>query len=521
MNFDILKMLNPDVYEHPVSRIQLIETHISWVILTGDYAYKIKKPVNFGFLDFSTLQKRQQYCKQEVRLNRRLTTNIYIAVIHISIQQQKLKIGQGKAIEYGIKMKQFAQSAQLDNMLAAGQLETHHIDAIALMIARFHLDIQTADKSTTYGEPESLFQPVMENFKQITEQLENLKYKNILTKLLNWSKSQFEQLEGIFQSRKQQGFIRECHGDLHLRNLVWLGDKNTIEPDKGPMAFDCIEFNENLRWIDVISEVAFLVMDLHDRKQTKLANRFLNSYLELTGDYSGLVILPFYLSYRAMVRAKVAILRLRQPDIDTTDKKLLLKEFETYLELAQSYIQRSTPKLIIMRGVSASGKSTISQQLVDKLGAIRLRSDVERKRLVSEPEKQNKSVQINKGLYSEKVTEQTYAKLLELADSLMRAGFSVIIDAAFLQHQQRKPFQQLAERLNVRYFIVETTAPAKVLRRRIVQRKNNVSDADLNVLEYQLKNWEPLLTEEISKTLSINSLETLQIGRIIKNVSAS
>ena len=266
-----------------------------------------------------------------------------------------------------------------------------------------------------------------------------------------------------------------------------------------------IDFNEKLRWIDVISEVAFLVMDLHDRKQPKLANHFLNSYLEVTGDYASLTLLPFYLCYRAMVRAKVAILRLQQPGLDATDKTLLFDEFESYLELAKNYHQQAPAKLIIMHGVSASGKSTVSRQLVDILGAIRLRSDVERKRLVSGALQNNASDNINSGLYSEKVSKQTYAKLLELAEQLIRNGFSVIVDAAFLQHKQREPFQNLAESLNIPFFIVETTAPAEVLRQRIVQRKNDVSDADLSVLEYQLENLQQLSKKE---AIGINFLVT-------------
>jgi len=515
MKFDISKMLHADVYDHPVQSLELIETHISWVVLTGEVAYKIKKPVNFGFLDFSTLVRRKHYCEQELKLNQRLTTNIYIEVVGILEQHNKLLVGKTDGIEYAIKMKQFPQAAQLDNMLAAGVLNVGHMDAIATLIADFHQRIDVAEKDSTYGTPESLYQPVEENFSQIKQQLDTAKYDQILAELTQWSESTFSHLTTVFTQRKQQGYIRECHGDMHLRNMLWLEDDSIEGSTKGPMAFDCIEFNENLRWIDVISEVAFLVMDLQDRKQFKLANRFLNSYLEKTGDYAGLSILPFYLCYRAMVRAKVAILRLHQAGLSEKDKIQLFEEFETYLKLANGYSQLKKEKLIIMRGVSASGKSTVSQLLVDELGAIRLRSDVERKRLMNVDKSQSASDKINTGLYSQGVSEKTYARLLSLASQVITSGFTVIVDAAFLKHQQRKDFQALAERLAIQYIIVEMTAPEETLKQRIVARKNDVSDADLEVLEFQLNNWTPLHTDEVSNCISTNVEETENIVKKI------
>ena len=521
MKFDISKMLHADVYDHPVKAIELIETHISWVVLTGDYAYKIKKSVNFGFLDFSTLAKRQHYCKQEVKLNSRLTTNVYIDIVSISKKHNKLLISNTDVIEYAIKMRQFPQSAQLDNMLAAGQLNVSHVDAISKLVAEFHQSAQVADETSPFGDPEAVYRPVAENFNQIKQQLTTKVYDDILTELNLWSDSTFNHLKTVFTQRKRQGFIRECHGDMHLRNLVWLGDRTKLEIDKGPMAFDCIEFNESLRWIDVISEVAFLVMDLQDRKQFQLANRFINSYLERTGDYAGLSILPFYLCYRAMVRAKVAILRLQQEGLSEEEKIQLFEEFETYLELAKDYSHPPKVKLIIMRGVSASGKSTVSQLLVDNLGAIRLRSDVERKRLDDADKSQRVPNKINTGLYSENISEKTYAKLLLLASQTIEAGFNVIVDAAFLKYEQRKDFQILAKSLGIEFIIVELTAPVETLKQRIIARKNDVSDADLEVLEFQLKNWEPLHKEEKLNTISANNLKPEEIIKLIDSLAFS
>jgi len=516
MAFNITSMLKPAVYNHPVNNIELIETHISWVILTGEFAYKIKKPVNFGFLDFSTLEKRKQFCEQELALNSRLAPEIYLDVVAINGTRNKPCIsGSGETFEYAVKMAQFPQSAQLDNMLSAGKLEFKHMIALARMTADFHQTNNIANDTSEYGDKNSVYQPVEENFIQIDEHLDTAPYADMLSTLSQWSKSESVRLQAVFEQRKKNNFIRECHGDMHLRNLIWLNDR--------PMAFDCIEFNPALRWIDVLSEIAFLVMDLQDRQQYRLANQFLNSYLEFTGDYAGLSILPFYLCYRALVRAKVCALRLEQKNITADEVKKSRVELESYLKLAITYTQLPKPKIIIMRGLSASGKSTVSQKLLDDIGAIRIRSDVERKRLFETTSKKDASGEvgksINTGIYSNDASQLTYAKLIELTSMTIQAGYSVIVDAAFLRREQRMPFQQLAQQLDVPFVIMEITAPAKLLRRRISQRKNDVSDADLAVLEHQLTNWQPLHEEEISTAVRVDTSEPLDTALLIEKLN--
>jgi len=504
-------MLQPEAFDHPVTEIKLIETHISWVILTGDFAYKIKKPVDFGFLDFSTLDKRRDFCEQELHLNRRLASGIYLDIVSIAGNEDKPRVsGEGEVLEYAVKMTQFPQSAQLDNMLAAGTLTTDHIDAFARMTADFHQAIEIADSTVDFGNSDFVYQPVEENFVQIDQHIDTAPYGTALKKLKQWSQSEFTKLDNTFRQRKHDGFIRECHGDMHLRNMVWLNEQ--------AMAFDCIEFNAALRWIDVISEIAFLVMDLQDRQQPQLANRFLNGYLEITGDYAGLSVLPFYLSYRAMVRAKVNALRLEQKDISADESEQLRNAFESYLELAATYSQQAQPQLIIMRGMSASGKSTVSQQLVDAIGAIRIRSDIERKRIFDYLPTEDTTDDIDKGIYSAQASQQTYARLQELCTQIIKSGYSVIVDAAFLKHEQRTPFQILAEELAVSYNIMEVTAPAEVLRKRITERAHDVSDANLAVLEHQLSNWQALSDSERSSLITIDTTEPVDIDKLVDKV---
>lgn len=517
MIFDIKKMLSPDVFDHPVEHIELIETHISWVVLTGDFAYKIKKPVNFGFLDFSTLAKRKECCEQELELNNRLAADIYLDVVAItgSVDEPRIS-GSGTAFEYAVKMLQFPQSAQLDNMLAGNALKLKHMDAIALMVADFHQSANITDDSMTFGDKDAVYQPVEENFRQIEEHLSTTEYSNHLKKLSRWSQSEWIQWQTVFEQRKANGFIRQCHGDMHLRNMLWLNNK--------PMAFDCIEFNAKLSWIDAISDIAFLIMDLLHHHQHELASRFLNRYLELTGDYAGLSVLPFYLCYRALVRAKVNALRMEQKDIPLDEKKKMIDEFKSYLELATRFTQRPTAKLIIMSGMSASGKSSISQLLLDKLGAIRIRSDIERKRLfgaLSTDNATNKvGKNINTGIYSAEASKLTYEKLIVLTSIIIKAGYSAIVDAAFLKHTQREPFQKLAEQLCVPYTILQISAPAEILRQRIMQRKNDISDADLTVLEHQLTNWQPLAEEEMNYAVDVDSSEPLDISQLTEKINS-
>jgi len=507
----IRSLLKPDVYEHPVTDIELIETHISWVILTGAYAYKIKKPIDLGFLDFSTLEKRLFCCNEELRLNSRLAAAIYLEVVAISGTPEKPSLqGAGTAIEYAIKMVQFPQQAQLDNMLANGELEKYHMDAIAELVAGFHTSTDVAADDSYFGDPEHVYQPVAENFTQIRQHLHSNKYDEQLDALEGWSKETFSSLKPVFEQRKQEGCIRECHGDMHLRNLVWFNGE--------PLAFDCLEFNPALRWIDTLSEVAFLVMDLQDRNEAELAQRFLNAYLEHCGDYQGMHVFHFYLAYRALVRAKVDAIRAGQPGIAEVDKHEAEEEFHAYLKLARSYTRLSKPRLIITRGMSASGKSTLTQPLLEYMGAIRIRSDVERKRLFGIPAGTGSAAGIDKGIYSAEAGIKTYEKLLQLANALLEAGITVIVDAAFLKYEQRRPFRELALNKRMPFIILAFSASAGTLRRRIQARTHDVSDADLSVLEHQLATAKPVHASELTNRIVIDTEKTFDTADLLDQI---
>jgi aminoglycoside phosphotransferase family enzyme/predicted kinase len=506
-------LLVPDYYNHPVTQFELIETHISWVILTGPYAYKIKKPINLGFLDFSTLAQRRHYCQEELRLNRRLAPDIYLDVILIRGTADLPRLGgTGEVIDYAVKMRQFPQAAQLDRLLQHGELRTEYLDAIADVVARFHLDIDIASDASQYGKPEQVWKPVAENFSQIRERETRKPALTQLDSLYDWSLTTFERLKPVFIQRKRDGFVRECHGDLHLRNIAWFEDK--------PLIFDCIEFNPDLRWIDIISDLTFLFMDLIDRGQSALAYRLLNRYLTQTGDYAGLAVLPFYFVYRAMVRAKVDRIRLSQTDVSTIERAVDEDEFAGYLHLANTFSSRPKPLLMITWGLSASGKTTVSDGLLEVMGAIRIRSDVERKRLAGIDFMTRAQADIAQGIYTPEMNQRTYAYLLAQTKTILEAGFSVIVDAAFLDVQQREPFAQLARQLQVPFVILQCVASASSLRQRICQRQGDASDADLAVLEHQLAHLRPLSTDESAYTIAIDTEKAIDLLPLVERINA-
>jgi len=507
-------MLNPALYDHPVSGIQLVETHISWVILTGDYAYKIKKPVNLHFLDFSTLEKRKFYCHEELRLNRRLAPDIYLDVVRITGRVDHPRLdGPGDAIEYAVKMVQFPQQAQLDRMLQRGALTKEHIDAIAAKAAAFHASIPEIPEASPFGAPDQVLAPMQENFSQIRQGNCNTGTSGILDRLSSWVDTMFEHIRPVLQQRKLSGCVRECHGDMHLRNIACLEDDIVM--------FDCIEFNENLRCIDVMSEIAFMVMDLDDRGHPELASRFLNRYLEHSGDYAGLAVLRFYLVYRALVRAKVDCIRAGQADIDAREKADTLDEYRSYLDLAERYISPPAPILMIMCGLSGTGKTHVSDGLLETMPAVRLRSDIERKRLHGYEQRADTASGVDSGIYSESATRRTYEYLQQQAGILLKSGYHTIVDAAFLKAWQRKLFHDLALPAGTAVIIIECTAPADVLRSRLqlrARQAQDASEADLQVLEHQLQTIEPLTQVETAQRLLVNTEGSVDIDAIVKSI---
>ncbi|HEV8552789.1 MAG TPA: AAA family ATPase [Casimicrobiaceae bacterium] len=501
-------LCRPAVFGPGCTRVERLETHISFVLLTGRYAYKIKKAVAFGFLDFTTLEARRTFCNEELRLNRRLAAALYLDVVPItgSIDAPVLG-GDGPVLEYAVKMREFPQDALASQILTRGELSAADIDALAAKVAAFHRAIGVATAGSAFGASGEVLRVARQNFAQLRPLLATVEEHDEIDALSAWTEQEHAARRGAFLRRRKEGFVRECHGDLHLNNIARIDGELTI--------FDCIEFNESMRWIDVMSEVAFTVMDLEDRRRADLAHRFLNAYLEQTGDYAGLAVLHFYLVYRALVRAKIARLRAAQLEAGAANRALHA-EYRGYVKLARRYARPPQPALVITHGLAGCGKTTLSQALLETIGAVRIRSDVERKRMHGVGALEHSRDGIDHRLYAAAATEATYRRLAALARHVVGAGFVAIIDATFLRRWQRDLFRDLATALGVAFVIIDFAARDATLRERVARRAaagTDASDADLAVLDYQLRTREPLAPEEQAFVVAYDAEAPLEQAR--------
>ncbi|MEX0829478.1 MAG: AAA family ATPase [Nitrospirales bacterium] len=510
----IERLKNPKSYLHPVEQVRLVETHISWVALTGSYAYKIKKPVKYSFVDFSTLERRRWFCEEEVRLNRRLAPEVYLGIVPITGSPAHPQIdGQGDPFEFAVKMKQFSSDQEVSDILASGEKADAYISQLADKIATFHAHLEKAGQDSPYGTLDMVWQPMKECLQEFPLHLLTQHSREFWTHIEQWAQQEWRNLSDVFLCRKQGGFVRECHGDLHLGNIALFEGKVCV--------FDALEFEPRLRWIDVLSEVAFLVMDLEKHGHLDLAFVFLNRYLEWTGDYEGLRIFRPYQVYRAVVRAKVGGLRLSQLAEHGAEEAKAKCDMTGYLELAHRFIARPTPALILMHGVSGTGKTTVSTEILKAMGAIRIRSDVERKRLFGSGQESKDTVPFKAGLYHPDMTVRTYDQMRDFARTLLQAGFSVVVDATFLQQQQRELFSQLGKEQVCDWFIVDVFASESVLKERIERRYRkgrDASDATVEVMKRQQETEESLTQEELRNVIPADSTDPQSITAAIKEI---
>jgi aminoglycoside phosphotransferase family enzyme/predicted kinase len=452
----IQALLEPSRYQHPVEHVEVIETHISWVLLAGEFAYKFKKPVTLPFVDYGSVARRRDFCEAELRLNRRYADALYVAVVDFDG-------------EPAVKMRRFDEAWRLDHVCARGELTPAHLSGLARTIAAFHTGAAVAPASARFGTPDQVLAPALENFDELDTLLPSEAPR--LSRLRAWTQSEFARRREAFAQRKTAGRVRECHGDLHLANLVLLDGKVT--------PFDCVEFNDDLRWVDVASEIAFTWIDLIDHDRPSLACWLLNEWLVWSGDFSALAVLRYYAVYRAVVRAKVAALRGEN------------SEALGYLALAERLAVPPRLTFTITFGLSGSGKTTATSArlLADETACtIRVRSDVERKRLFGlAPDADSGGA-----IYAPDANVQTYARMAELARQVLADGWPVIVDAAFLRRAERQAFHAIASADGIPFSIMPCEAPDEELHRRLQARTGDASEAGVAVLEQQMAWLEPL-----------------------------
>lgn len=481
-------LLDPASYPHPCSQIELIETHISWVLLTGEFAYKLKKPVRFNFVDFSTLELRSHYCREEVRCNRAFAPDLYLGVVAICRRPDGLRVTGSEAdepLELAVQMRQFDPALALDRLLERGELAEDALDAFGADLAQRHAQLPVY-RGAASEVPQRMFGPVEDNFEEIGGTALAAKYPALVTSARASARRTAEALRPLFDARMTGGAVRECHGDLHLANLAQI--------DGAVTAFDCLEFNENLRWIDTMSDVAFLFMDCHFRAETALAYRFLDGYLGRSGDYQGVRLLPYFAAYRSVVRAKVAALRwVQAPDAEGEGR------FAAHVGWADRWLARPPGRLLLTCGLSGSGKSYLAERLLARLPAVRLRSDVARKTLAGLGVLESSGSGIDSGLYDPASSDATFDHLLETAGALILAGEHVIVDATFIEKARRDRFVALAQGLGSRAAILHCQAPLTLLESRVQARAaagTDPSEADVRVLHYQRDRFDVPTTAE-------------------------
>lgn len=476
-----------------------LETHISHVFLTGDRAYKLKKPVNLGFLDFSTAERRLEFCREELRLNHRLAPELYLGLVAVTGTPDQPRLGgDGPVLEYAVEMRRFDQRDRLDHRVLTPAL----IDRLAARLAAFHEGLPPAAADSPYGTPEAVLAPMLENFRQIRARSLGVGCQAGLDRLEAWTRARWRDLTPLIEQRRVVGRVRECHGDLHRGNIALVKGE--------PLFFDALEFAPQLRWIDTASELAFLLMDLDEAGEGPLARRLLNAYLEQSGDYGALQVLDLYQVYRALVRAKVLAIRLGQGELSPEEDAADHQACAGYLALATSYTRRRgrRPRLLLTSGLSGSGKSWLASQLREALPLIHLRSDIERKRLFGFAPEERTGSPTDGGIYTPDASARTYDRLRELAAMILGCGYDVLVDATFLRRDQRRVFRELAEEQGAGFALLVMAAPIEVLRERVATRQAagaDASEAGLAVLERQLLTQEELDADERRQALVIDA----------------
>lgn len=481
-------LLRPEAYPHDVSGVRLLQTHISYLLLTGPFVYKLKKPVDFGFLDYTTLERRRHFCHEEVRLNRRLSPDVYLGVVEVRRDSSGRHAveGPGEVVEYAVKMVELPQEAALSRLLEAGRANEAMIERLAGLVAGFHLSAETSEEIAAYGKLERVRFSIDENFSQTEPYIGRTIAEDDWRALKAWSEIFMAERAALFGERVERGKIRDCHGDLHTQNVYFT--------DKRIYVLDGIEFNRRFRYLDTTADLAFLLMDLDFRGFPAFANRLLNTYLQFTSDYHLLRLLDFYRVYRAYVRGKIASFEFDMPTLEPSRKKAVRERAAAYFRLARAYSERpARPAVVATTGLIGSGKSYIARRVAERLGAVVVRSDAVRKVMIGAAPTESRRAPYGQGIYSADVTERVYGEMLRQARHALAAGLPVVLDATYSRSSQREGVARLAESGPWPLLFVHCGCRDEVIIERLLERaaKRGVSDAGPELLERVRSGFEP------------------------------
>jgi aminoglycoside phosphotransferase family enzyme/adenylate kinase family enzyme len=479
-------LLDPKAYPETPQQVELVQTQMSFVFLTDEYVYKVKKPVNLGYLDYTTLDKRRFFCQREVELNRRLCPDVYLGVVTITRDKGDILVsGKGEIMEYAVKMCRLPRAGMMDVLLAQNQVSPEMVARIAQKLAEFHHKAETNADISAFGSLDTITQNTDENFTQTEKYIGNTISRETYPRIKNYTDNFVSKNTPLFRKRTQDGRIRDCHGDLHAAHICFTD---------GICIYDCIEFNDRFRYCDVASEVAFLAMDLDHYGQADLSRSFVNAYIDRSQDKELMELLKFYKCYRAYVRGKVESFKLDDPYITEAEKRQTQGIATGYFDLAAAYTQ-SKPVLFITTGLVGTGKTTIAQALASRLGLVVISSDITRKRLAGIPLAEHRFEEFNTGLYSAEFSRLTYDKMFTEAEHILSERDSVIIDASFVKAEERRKAKQLAAKTNAEFMIIECTLDEKSITQRLAQRlkQDSVSDGRWEIFESQKERFEPVV----------------------------
>jgi aminoglycoside phosphotransferase family enzyme/predicted kinase len=508
---------SPQGYPHPIQAVEVIETHMSWVLLTGEFAYKLKRPVSYDFVDMRALEQRAYLCREELRLNARFAPELYLDVCKVTAMADgRVQIGGvGPVVDYAVRMRQFRRADELDRLLDARQVVPAELECFGQAVAALHAGLPAVNDQQPFGQPDRIAVQLRKNQDECLQAVSPGDDAGKCAALRRPLDEHISAAMPWLAARRVQGKVRECHGDLHCRNVVRLGDKL--------VGFDCLEFEPEFRWVDVAEDIALLLADMESRGCSDHAHAFLSGYLAHSGDYDACTGLNLYQAHHALVRAKVAAISARLA-ADTRDRLRWQRECHQLLRCAGGALGAHRPRLLLTCGLSGSGKTWLARQLAGRLRLLHLRSDVERKRSAGLAPQAGTGSPPGQGLYTAHASEALYQLLSAQAAAILTGGYSVVVDATFSHRRQRRLFQVLATQLGVPLCLIDCRAPLATLRTRIEQRQRSggdPSESDATVLDWQLQHFEPVVAGEQLATVIADTVDTGVVDKIIATLQVS